>query len=159
MNQTQFHEQLSKMPPLRHSTQPEGDPFVLDNSDALNWVLALPGLKQWIWWRAVSTGRIRYDKETKCWSGWTPPVVEKPEKLAGPVGRPARYTDDEILGLVANHSPDEEDAKSVRELKACGFAGGVGTLHTILVRLRDAGKVRSSDRGFWLASPAREEEV
>lgn len=83
MNKTQFMDMLSKMPPLPHSV--DGQPFDIEKSEALAWIMAQPGIKDWIWERAKTTERIVFDKETRRWKG----VVRRP-KTQAPSGGPSQ---------------------------------------------------------------------
>lgn len=76
MNKTQFMDMLSKMPPLPHSVPDQ--PFDIEKSEALAWIMAQPGIKQWVWGRAMQSERIVFDKETRHWHG----VVRRPKAQA-----------------------------------------------------------------------------
>lgn len=82
MNQSQFRDALSRMPPLRHSFADE--PFDPAKSEVLKWVSSLPGFHNWLYARAVSTGRIQFDQATGTWRG----------VARGPVGRPRTEHED-----------------------------------------------------------------
>lgn len=68
MNQKQFREMLSEMPPLRHSMQTE-DPFDIEHSEVAKWLISRPAVMQFIFNKATSTKCIEYDKTTGLWSG------------------------------------------------------------------------------------------
>jgi len=67
MNHTKFKELVSTMPPLKHDSG--SVPFDINQSQAFNWIISQPGVKQWIWERFRGTGRIEYDAELKLWKG------------------------------------------------------------------------------------------
>lgn len=90
MNQKQFIETVGKMPPLPHSVP--GLAFDINRSEAVQWIMAQPGFKDWVWARMRSTARLVWDAESGCWHGIAKgkrgrpplPVVEKePEPDAG----------------------------------------------------------------------------
>jgi hypothetical protein len=80
MNQKHFNDLLSSMPPLRHNPTPDA-PFDYDKSEPLNWLMAQPGFKAWLWERIRNTERIEY--RDGVWVG-----VRR-----GPVGRPSKDPD------------------------------------------------------------------
>lgn len=67
MNQKQFMDMISTMPPLPHSV--EGKPFDIEDSETVKWVMELPGLKDWVWRKALGTGRLKFDPVTRKWVG------------------------------------------------------------------------------------------
>jgi hypothetical protein len=67
MTQSEFLSMLSTMPPLAHSV--DGVPFSIDRSEAVAWIMAQPGFKDWVWNKARNSERIAYDKATGKWSG------------------------------------------------------------------------------------------
>jgi phage major head subunit gpT-like protein len=85
MNQTEFRDLLSTMPPLYHTLP--SSPFDIDKSEALAWILSQPGFRQWVWDRARSTGRIKYDPSSGKWAG----VVRRPKKDS------VKIADDEFI--------------------------------------------------------------
>ncbi len=79
MNKTQFMDMLSMMPPLPHSVPDQ--PFDIEKSQTVAWIMAQPGIKDWVWQVARQTERIVFDKETRRWHG----VVRRPKaQEAGP---------------------------------------------------------------------------
>lgn len=73
MNQKQFLEMLSTMPPLRHTLP--GQPFDIDRSEVVAWIMAQSGFKQWVASKVLGSRRVAYDAATGKWSG-----VERREK-------------------------------------------------------------------------------
>ncbi len=57
------------MPALPHSV--EGQPFDIEASETVKWIMAQPGIKDWLWAKARGTGRIKFDPVAKQWSGVT----------------------------------------------------------------------------------------
>lgn len=76
MNQKQFLDTLSSMPPLHHTLP--GEAFDADKSEVIAWMIARPGFKNWLFHRMTHSERIEYDAASGCWHG-----VQR-----GPVGRP-----------------------------------------------------------------------
>jgi len=60
-------ELFGKMPRLRHSHP--GEPFSMDNSEVVKWLLSLPKVKQHIFEAARASGSIVFDQTTGEWHG------------------------------------------------------------------------------------------
>ncbi len=67
VNQTTFIQICGSMPPLRHSVW--NQPFNIDESAALQWMMSQPGFKDWAWSKMRSTGRLVFDPVTGLWRG------------------------------------------------------------------------------------------
>ena len=78
MNNQDFAKVMSTMPPLKHSRL--GEAFDIERSEVVKWILAQPGVKDWVWRRAMHTKHVEYDAATGTWHG-----VRK-----GPRGRPKK---------------------------------------------------------------------
>jgi len=76
MNQNELRSLLSTMPPLAHKLP--GMDYDENRSEVVAWLLAQPGVKDWLFQRAASTERIEYDTASGKWHGVT----------KGPRGRP-----------------------------------------------------------------------
>lgn len=79
---------MSTMPPLRHSV--DGQPFDINQSAVMNWILSQPDIKQWIFDKVKSSERIAYDASTRCWRG-----VER-----GKPGRPKKNQSTPIVNEI-----------------------------------------------------------
>lgn len=141
----QFYRALAMMPPLRHKV---GDPFDIEQSEVVAWLLRQPELKQWLFNKVSDTRRIVYDEATGTWSGAPFRPIQKGWKekrimdgwVPGTGGRPKRFKDEEILAMLDGRSSGE-----LAKAKDCSRT----TMHTILCRLRDEGKaVCGEDRGW-----------
>jgi len=89
MNQREFIELMSTMPPLHHTIP--GCAFDDEKSELVIWLLAQPGIKSWLFARMETTGRIAYNPETGCWSG----VQRGPRGRPKKVGVPSMVLDSE----------------------------------------------------------------
>lgn len=67
MTQKQFMDMLSQMPHLPHSV--DDQPFDIEKSEALSWIMSQPGFKAWVWNKARDSERIVFDKEARRWHG------------------------------------------------------------------------------------------
>jgi hypothetical protein len=56
-----------QMPALQHTIQ--GRPFRLEESPALNWLLAQPDLRNWLFRQLVAKKLIAFDAATQTWRG------------------------------------------------------------------------------------------
>lgn len=78
MNQQKFLETLSSMPPLYHTLP--GSEFDPEKSEVVNWMIAQPGFRLWLFSRMQNSERIAFDPQARKWHG-----VPR-----GPVGRPPK---------------------------------------------------------------------
>lgn len=67
MNQKEFIQVVGSMPPLPHSVP--GLAFDINRSEAVQWIMAQPGFKDWVWARMRSTGRLAWDEGAQRWHG------------------------------------------------------------------------------------------
>jgi hypothetical protein len=61
-----FYKTAVTMPPLRHTV---GLVFDIEKSEVINWILAQPGMKQYIFKKLTHEGGIVFDQSTGCWRG------------------------------------------------------------------------------------------
>ncbi len=65
MNKTQFLAVTSRMPPLRHATT---TPFDIMASPLVDWLVAQPEIRQWVFDRVRTGGGLIYNPETGKWT-------------------------------------------------------------------------------------------
>jgi hypothetical protein len=61
-----FYKTAVTMPPLHHTV---GATFDMEKSEVINWILAQPGIKQYLLDKLTHPGYIVYDKATGTWAG------------------------------------------------------------------------------------------
>jgi hypothetical protein len=66
-SQKKFAAYMAKMPALRHSF-PDRE-FEILESQVVEYIMAWDDIHQYLFNRAIGTNRIKYQKDTGCWSG------------------------------------------------------------------------------------------
>ena len=64
--QSKAYQCMCQMPSLRHTV---GEEFDIETSEAVQWLLAQPEIKQYVFNKANVSGAIIYDPESGSWSG------------------------------------------------------------------------------------------
>lgn len=103
------------MPPLRHSVP--GVPFDIFRSDFVNWLIAQPEVREWLYNKARYSGRVIYSPETGFWRGSTHEETEgvlahwRKENMAA-----VRARRKAKLAAHSNTQPPQQPVSEPREL-------------------------------------------
>ncbi len=117
---------ISQMPVLRHSFSSDTEPFDIDKSEVVKWLLSHPGLKQAAFDYFAEMGFMNFDKETKTWAG---------DSVRDPI------TPDEKSRIIASRQAGETVKKMsesefhslIKDIPGISDAGvRAGTIHSYL---------------------------
>lgn len=115
MNQKKFRELVSKMPPLAHGSPDAA--YSAESSKVVQWAMALPGFKEWVWKKVQATGRVVYDRSTGRWHGIHRKHIAHAHLIACPVCR----------GVGLGFQPDDGSGEGGWWLETdCAACGGSG---------------------------------
>ena len=69
MKESIFQSFLRTIPPLRHSVP--GELFDLSKSELINWLVAQPQVREWLYHKVRYSGRVTFDAASGVWRGAT----------------------------------------------------------------------------------------